>query len=599
MNEVAKTLLFAGGAAALVMLATVSRPGGEENVFFSDQGQLFFAGFTEPSQATDLEVWSFDEERGEMMPFKVRQGDKGLWTIESHSNYPADAKDRMAKAASSLIGLRKDNVVSDESDLHPKFGVVDPREESLDLKGRGKRITFKDKAGSVLGDLIVGKELENKMDVYYVRVPATKRVYTAKFPAELSTKFEDWIERDLMQVTGVDINSVLFDNYKVDEQAGDIVAGEKIAAKKDDASKWTLDGMAASEEVNSTRMQEVTDTLDQLKIVGVRKKPDGLSEALEAAQTLDPQVRRQLQLLLQSKGYFLSSRGNKVYSNDGDLVFSDARGITYTLRFGEIVYGSGLAVSSGSEEAKQPEAGAEGPKPMEGNHRFLMVTASFDEKLLPAPRGPKIAQDVLDKRRAAREQVEAIVNAIEAWKAKNENKLPPTLAALTEGAEPAMKELKKDPWDTDYAYAVTGETFVVKSFGEDKAEGGEAGAADIASDALAREDEFTMAAADWKSHEQKVADGRKAAGSLQKRFGPWYYVIDAESFAKLRPARKDLVQEKKAEAAAAPGGDASEIPGMPLIPVTPVPPVDPAKQEEPVKQETPAPQPGSGGGNGG
>ena len=42
-------------------------------------------------------------------------------------------------------------------------------------------------------------------------------------------------------------------------------------------------------------------------------------------------MRRQLQLLLQSKGYFLSSRGNKVYSNDGDLVFSDARGITYTL----------------------------------------------------------------------------------------------------------------------------------------------------------------------------------------------------------------------------------------------------------------------------
>jgi len=589
VNQVAKTLLFAGGAAALVVLATVSRPGGEENVFFSDQGQLFFPEFTEPSQATDLEVWSFDEDRGEMVPFKVRQGDKGLWTIESHSNYPADAKERMAKAASSLIGLRKDNVVSDESELHPKFGVVDPREESLDLKGRGKRITFKDKAGTVLGDLIVGKELENKMDVYYVRVPSNKRVYTAKFQADLSTKFEDWIERDLLQTTGFDVSQVTIDNYKVDEQAGDIVPGEKLVARKDDQSKWALDGMAATEEVNGTRMQEFVDALDQLKIIGVRKKPDGLSDALEAAQTLDPQVRRQLQLLLQSKGYFLSSRGNKVYSNDGDLVFSDKRGITYTLRFGEIVYGSGLAVSSGAEEAKKPEAGAEGPKPMEGNHRFLMVTAAFDEKLLPAPRGPRLAQDVLDKRRSAREQVEAIVKAVEAWKAKNENKLPASLAALTEGAEPAMKELKKDPWDADYQYVVNGETFVVKSLGEDKAEGGEAGGADVASDALAREDEFAVAAADWKNHDQKVADGKKAAASLGKRFGPWYYVIDAESFTKLRPARKDLVQEKKPEAAASPTGDgqAVDTPALPVNPVAPVPPVQPT---EPAK---------TGGGTGG
>ena len=56
----------------------------------------------------------------------MKRDDKGRWTIPSHGNYPADAKDRMGKAAAMMIGLRKDRVVSALKETHVGSGVVDP-----------------------------------------------------------------------------------------------------------------------------------------------------------------------------------------------------------------------------------------------------------------------------------------------------------------------------------------------------------------------------------------------------------------------------------------------------------------------------------------
>ncbi len=54
--------------------------------------------------------------------------------------------------------------------------------------------------------------------------------------------------------------------------------------------------------------------------------------------------------------------------------------VTYTLRFGEIVYGSGVAVSAGASGQSQG-----GP----GENRYLFITTSFDLKALPEPEKPK------------------------------------------------------------------------------------------------------------------------------------------------------------------------------------------------------------------
>src|SRR4051794_21665849 len=110
MNEQRKTIAFA--AAALLLAATAAlatRPRGGSAAAFNDQGELFFPEFTDPLACTALEVIDFDPETASALPFKVMLKD-GRWIIPSHYNYPADAKDRLARTAAGIIDLRKDTI---------------------------------------------------------------------------------------------------------------------------------------------------------------------------------------------------------------------------------------------------------------------------------------------------------------------------------------------------------------------------------------------------------------------------------------------------------------------------------------------------------
>lgn len=546
MNEFAKTGVIAGSAVVLAIVAGSLGPKEIKNDLFSDQGEVFFPQFTDPAAAVDLEVTEFDADKAEARKFAVRRDSQGRWTIPSHGNYPADAKDRMGKAAALLIGLKKEQCIGERAEDQIAFGVVDPLDAATDTAGRGTRVTMKDSAGNVLADLIVGKEIEKKLGVHYLRLPGKKRVYAAKLDGEVSTKFADWIETDLLKASSWDITKVTFDNYSVDEQRGGIVKGDVHVAMKDDAGKWTFAGLdQAKEEPNEDKLREVGDTLGQIKIVDVRAKPEGLTALLQQVTGFDRQLLIQA---LADKGFFLANDG-KLYSNEGDLLFETRKGIRYTLRFGELVRGGGGAAAPKDGEAPQAEA---------GNNRYLMVTAEFAEDVLKKPAGTRLPADQLDKRKEARDRIEAIQRAVEAYRAKHDNKLPESLAALTEKpaeGEPLLAELKQDPWENDYQLQIQGDTYAIVSFAADKTEGGEGQGADVRSDRLPFEDELRKTADAWTEHERKVEEGRKEADRLTRRFGPWYYVIDQALFAKLKPKREDLVKPKSAPGNGEGGGE--------------------------------------------
>ena len=250
---------------------------------------------------------------------------------------------------------------------------------------------------------------------------------------------------------------------------------------------------------------------------------------------------------LQGHGYFLLLNG-KLASNEGDLLVRTDKAVVYTLRFGEIVYGTGDAVTSGNAPADaattqgDPDT-EQSPAPLEAAHRYLMITAHFDETLLDKPEGTPLPQEDLDQRRTAQDAIQKILDAVNSYKDANEE-LPETLLALTEGDEPLLDELVKDPWDEDYVYETTEDGFAVRSLGADQAPGGEGPSMDISSDAFELEDELRDLVDDVADFERKVTEGQEEADSLSERFGPWYYVIDAESFGKLHLQRSDLVKEK-------------------------------------------------------
>ncbi|HOZ07219.1 MAG TPA: DUF4340 domain-containing protein [candidate division Zixibacteria bacterium] len=379
MTENRKTLVFVGAAAVLTALAFLLAPSTPTPDEFADQGTPFFPDFTDPNTATTLEVVEFDEATGSTKPFKVTF-ENGRWVIPSHHNYPADAASQLAQTAAGVIEIARDDFRSDNAADYEALGVVDPLGEGAALSGRGKRVTIRGRNGEVLADLIFGKKVEGRDGFRYVRHPEEKRVYAAKVNIDISTRFQDWIDPDLLQLTRSDIERIEVNDYSINERTRSVDRRGQVVLTKGEDGGWKMAGLPSGQTVDSATVAAMLATLDSLKIVGVRPKPEGLSASLRQDEQQVSMSQADL-LSLQGKGFYLS-RDGQLMSNEGELLVHTRDGVAYTLRFGEVVYGSGLEVTAGTEDDQSPEP--------QGNaqNQYLFVTAEFDPKRLPEPKRP-------------------------------------------------------------------------------------------------------------------------------------------------------------------------------------------------------------------
>ncbi len=495
MNDANKTIAFVIVAAVLGGAALVTTPSrGRTDAEFAEQGQGFFPDFTDPNIATSMEVIDYDEKSARPLPFQVKFKD-GKWGIPSHHNYPADAKDRLAKTSAGVIGLTKDTVRSDRAEDHEAFGVIDPLDTKVvTLKGRGKRVTLKDQSDKVLADLIIGKEVRKEdqpqskdgMTQRYVRIPGQKRTYGVQLKADLSSKFADWIETNLLKLTADKIRTLKIDNHKVDPERGTVEKIDVITlSRKDGSAPWSIDGtLPEGKELDSAKINELTSALVDLKIVGVRPKPPGLTRDLKTGEKLSQQAR----LSLQDRGFY-TLRDGGLLSNQGDLIISTADGAVYTLRFGEVTFNTGDALTAG-DDASEPKPG-DAPKKPEGagENRFLLVTVAFDPSLIP-PLPPEPTPSAADGTLTIPENPDDV--------------------------------FQRDPDDP-------------KRIAEEKTRQDKAEARAIA-------------------EQKQVDDGRKLVQDLTDRFADWYYVTPGESFRKLIMDRDALFRSPTPPASSNPGG---------------------------------------------
>jgi hypothetical protein len=378
VGENRRTLVFAGVAIVLAALALVTAPRKITPSAFLDQGEPFFPEFTDPNAARTLEVIDFDQATGSAKPFKVTFKNE-RWSIPSHYDHPADGKDRLAKTAAGVIGIRKDDFRTDNVSDHEACDVVDPLDEAATSpKGRGQRVTIKGDNDVVLADFIVGKTVEGREGFRFVRVPGQKRVYAVRMDIDISTSFSDWIEADLLQIEKDDIQQITLKDYSVNERTGQLNERDVVVLDREDAV-WSANRMPDDQEVDMTKLGQVLTTLDELKIEGVRLKPQGLSGRLTRS-TDSLTVTRTDMVSLQNKGYFFT-RDGRLVSNEGELLVATGDAVTYTLRFGEIVYGSGLAVTAGTGAGGQATDG-------QGENRYLFITTEFDRTRFPEPGSP-------------------------------------------------------------------------------------------------------------------------------------------------------------------------------------------------------------------
>ncbi len=389
MSEWVKTGLFAAVAAVLIVLALwggwvrpqVGRAGATLEQF-SDQGERFYPAF-DPQQAASLEVIEYEESSGTARPFKVQVAN-GRWTIPSHYDYPADGADRLAQTAAGVMDLTKDKVQSDRAQDHETLGVVDPLDDTVStLKGRGQRVTIRDASGAPLVDYIFGRTVDagggggGGAGHRYVRLPGKKRTYAVKVDVELSTRFADWIETDLLDLSSADVTSVGINNYSIDEATGAVNPGQSLRLSRS-GQEWSLANLSDNLQLDAAKVRAMVNAITRLTITGVRPKPPSLTADLRASESISLDLPTQISL--QSKGFFVSQDG-RLLSNEGEITVGTENGVRYTLRFGELLVGEGLAVSAGDET--NGAASHDASDAAADEHRYLFITAEFDDSLLP------------------------------------------------------------------------------------------------------------------------------------------------------------------------------------------------------------------------
>jgi hypothetical protein len=398
MTEWTKTLLFVVAAGASVGLAatasTLSRPSVRKE--FERVGEKFYPEFEDPLKAKSLQVVSYNEDTSVIKDFDVTWGKEG-WTISPYG-YPADAKDQLKKTAASVIGVAREALASRREADQERYGVLDPlSEDATKLKGRGNRVTLKDEKGQALADYIIGKAVEGRDGYFYVRKPKEKETYIARVDLNLSTKFSDWIESDLLGLSSSDLRKIEILNYSIDADRGTIAGRDRSELlREEDFGPWKLEGLnEATEQVNTAEVNKVTRVLDDLKITGVRPKPQGLNPDL----SLDPKVINDqlsaavLRESLQGKGFFLARDQEEklqLVAKEGQLVATTNNGVAYDIYFGEQFTGSQFDLEFGdAKDANKPKQLKKDESKASEKGRYVFITARFDPAYLgQAPNPP-------------------------------------------------------------------------------------------------------------------------------------------------------------------------------------------------------------------
>ena len=231
----------------------------------------------------------------------------------------------------------------------------------------------------MLADVIVGRPVEGHPGFRYLRQPGQKRVYVSNVgDLSLSTAFGDWIERDLLQVAGEDIDAVNLRNYSLDRSTGRVNPGETILLQKAQ-EKWTINGLGANEELNLSALDVMLKSLAHLRIVGVLPKPPGISATL-SGEVSNATVSQEDKADLARKGFYLTPTGQLV-SNLGEIVVRSSRGVFYTLRFGDIAPES----EAPAENPPAAGSGASAPATSARENRYLFIMVDFDPQSARTP----------------------------------------------------------------------------------------------------------------------------------------------------------------------------------------------------------------------
>jgi hypothetical protein len=518
------TFLVAGGA--LLVAGWLAQPRFRPAKVEPESQRVLFPELSDAAKAASLEILTYDDELATLKPFKVVQSG-GVWVLPSHDNYPADAKDQLAAAATELVDRPVLDVVSTSPGDHETYGVIEPDPEKIKagMTGVGQMVEIRDASGNRLARLIIGKEDKRpasgqggERSLRFVRKAGQDPVYRVELDtSKFTSTFDDWIEKDLLKLSPWDVRTLVIDDstasFGIDEASGRIMVSQDRKARIDLAyddkdAKWSLvklegfgkdkkpveEKLGAEEELASSKLNDLRNALGDLKIIDVARKPSGLSADLKAAEKFTGD--REAVASLAERGFFPFQSG-EILSSNGETVVGMKDGVEYLLRFG-----NGTSVAGESKgETKEASAGGE------TTGRYLFVMARLNESLLEKP------------------------------------KLDP-LPEVPEGADKQADEKKADdkqddePKDGERAEATDGQKEADEA--EAKAQAALEERRRVERENRRKEEEY----------DGKIKAAQKRVRELNNRFADWYYVVSDAEYAKIHLDRAGVIQAKAADAAA-------------------------------------------------
>lgn len=347
MNESAKTALWLGAAVVLVIAAVSIEPEARQSEMFSDQGELLFPRLTDANLVKSIEVIDYNESEAVARPLKA-EFRNNRWLLVSHNDYPAEARDRVARTAASLVGLKKDAVVTDRFEDHAQYGVIDPLDAKVSsLSGRGKRVTLRDASGAPLADLVLGNQEKSREGYRYIRVPGQKRVYAVKTDAEPSARFEDWVESNLLRLNQAQLKRIVMLSYPVDQLTGRLGAPVRTVLSRA-SPEWKQESGPA---LSKPKIQSLVSALCSIRVAGARPAPPELAAQLRGGKGLE--LTLDLVMGLRQRGFYITPDG-RFFAAGGEVIIETEAGANTTLRFGDIATSQELAKPDPAKAAQEP-----------------------------------------------------------------------------------------------------------------------------------------------------------------------------------------------------------------------------------------------------
>jgi len=582
MSEMAKSGLFVGAALASLLAAFVVGPSADTFDAQELVGErLNQFDIDAPKR---LKIIKFDADSASAREFEVAE-EGGLWTIPSKQGYPADAARQMAEAATSLMDREILRVAATTANEHEELGVINPSSSNLDAKaaGVGTRVTMSDLNNNILTDMIIGKPVRDAAGQFYVRNANQDIVYVLQIdPTKLTTRFEDWIEDDLLKLSPFDIRRVNIKDYSAEMMLtlqGFQVDWDRRAEMElrydNEEAKWFPESirkfdpasnqyvayeLADDEQLNEDVLQDLRNALDDLNIVDVERKPAGLSADLKAGESFVKDNTAASSLML--RGFAPVAIGEEkdanILSSEGEVIVTLRNGVEYVLRFGN------LQMEGDEAPGDADVASLAG----DGINRYLFVMAQFNESMIERPELDDLPEipsredspapaDTDDNQESATEDAGVEANANEeatADPAEGNNDQNEEVAQEEGADEVAAEEVVTEDDATGEEEAQPDQQQANDSEGDEEASETEAAEAteeedEIADIIAARKEIERENQRRLDEYQDRVDEGKQRVAELNERFGDWYYVISNDVYQKVSLSLDKVITKVDEEAA--------------------------------------------------